>query len=384
MISFTSLVGSTDSSSPSKYGTAFTTLANNNSATAVTFGQAQVQNFHRYLLEKYFDNERTFSIPVVGGRTLTFTATLALNATSATMTSVWSHMSGTQQVTFSNGDMRICNFTNGLATITWQVGLSKTATTSATALGIRDYPIPANISKITNSTVTIGELVFQPFPTQSRQEWDMINTIPYTSDIPNYFFIYGGTMGIWPIPSTDNNPITFNYKARVPDLSFQDYSTGNITAMSTGSYQITGSGTTWSSKFPLNTDVSYFNLMLRVDPPFGDGMWYPISSFQSDTALTLALPVVNAPGITSGSTYTIGQMPLLQEDYHDMLVYGALMTYYGTIVKDADRYKLFKDMYNERLTLMESYLGTKSVNVDLEDSVPLLNPNLMPYKTSIN
>jgi hypothetical protein len=384
MLTFTQICGSTDSTSPSKYGTAITTLNNNNSATSVTFAQAQAQNYHRYLLEKYFDNERTFSIPVVGNRTLTFTAPLAQNATTATMTSVWSKMSGTQQVTFSNGDMRICTFTNGLATITWQVGLSKVATTSATALGIRDYPIPANISKITNSTVTIGELVFQPFPTQSRQEWDMINTIPYTSDIPNYFFIYGGTMGIWPIPSTDNNPITFNYKARVPDLNFQDYSTGNVTAMTVGSYQVTGTGTSWSTKFPLNTDVSYFNLMLRVDPPFGDGMWYPISSFQSDTALTLALPVVNAPGITASSTYTIGQMPLLQEDYHDMLVYGALMTYYGTIVKDSERYKLFKDMYDTRLQLMESYLGTKSIQVDLEDSVPLLNPNLMPYKTSIN
>ena len=381
---FTQLVGTTDSTSPSKYGGAFTTLCNNNSATAVAFGQAQVQNQHRYLLEKYFDNERTFSIPVVGGRTLTFTAPLALNATTATMTTTWTKMSGTQQVTFSSGDMRICSFTNGLATITWNVGLSKSATISATALGIRDYPIPANISRITNSTITIGELVFQPFPTQSRQEWDMINTIPYTSDIPNYFFIYGGTLGIWPIPSTDNNPITFNYKARVPDMNFQDYSVGNVTAMTAGSYQVTGTGTTWSSKFPLNTDVSYFNLQLRVDPPYGDGIWYPISSFQSDTTLTLALPVVNAPNITASSTYTIGQIPLLQEDFHDTLVYGSLMLYYNTIVSNTERYKLFKDMYEARLTLMEDYLGTKSINVDLEDTVPLLNPNLMPYKTSIN
>jgi hypothetical protein len=77
-------------------------------------------------------------------------------------------------------------------------------------------------------------------------------------------------------------------------------------------------------------------------------------------------------------------MPLLQEDFHDTLVYGSLMTYYGTIVKDPERYKMFSDMYQTRLTLMESYLGTKSLQVDLEDTVPLLNPNLMPYKTSIN
>jgi hypothetical protein len=154
--------------------------------------------------------------------------------------------------------------------------------------------------------------------------------------------------------------------------------------MAQNSFQVTGSGTTWSSQFPLNVDVSYFNLMLRVNPPNGDGMWYPISSFQSDTALTLALPVVNAPNITGSSTYTIGQMPLLQEDFHDTIIYGILMSYYTTIGKDPDRFKIFKDMYETRLRLMEDYLGTKSVNVDLSDDVPLLNPNLMPFKTSIN
>ena len=386
MISNTAIVGTTASTSPSTYGNAFTTLCNNNSQTAVTFGQAQANNYHRFLIQKYFDNERTFSIPVVGGRNITFTTTLAVGATTATMTSTWAFMTCTQQVAFSSGDQRICSFVNGSAVITWNAGLANTATTAASTLGVRDYPIPANISKITNDTVTVGSIVFQPFPVQSRQEWDMINTIPYTSDIPNYFFIYGGTLGIWPIPSTTNNVLTFNYKARVPDLSFQDYSTGNVTAMTQGGFQVTGSGTSWNTVggFPLNVDVSYFNLMLRVNPPNGDGMWYLISSFQSDTQLTLSLPVVNAPNITSGSTYTIGQFPLLQEDFQDTIIYGILMTYYTTIGKDPDRYKIFKDMYDTRLTLMEDYLGTKSVNVDLEDSSPLLNSNLFPYKTTLN
>jgi hypothetical protein len=77
-------------------------------------------------------------------------------------------------------------------------------------------------------------------------------------------------------------------------------------------------------------------------------------------------------------------MPLLQEDFHDTIIYGILMSYYTTIGKDPDRFKIFKDMYETRLLLMEDYLGTKSIQVDLEDTVPLLNPNLMPYKTSIN
>lgn len=342
--------------------------------------KALVNDQHRYLIQKYFDNERSFAVPTVGGQNITFTASLSAGATSATLTAAWTKTSCKQFVNFSSGDQRMCVFTNGSTSISWDVGLSTTATTSASTVGVRDYPIPANVSKVKNDTVTIGQLVFQPFPTQSRQEWDMINTLPYSSDIPNYFFIWNGTLGIWPIPSTNNNPLTFNYKSRVPDLSFQDYTTGNITTMTSGGYSVTGTGTTWSSQFPLNVDVSYFNLMLRVDPPYGDGLWYPISSFQSDTSLTLALPVVNAPNITSGSTYTIGQVPILQEDFHDMLIYGPLMTIYNSIIKDPERYGMYKDMYDRRLALLEDYAGTKSVTVDLEADVPMLNPNLMPFK----
>jgi len=122
--------------------------------------------------------------------------------------------------------------------------------------------------------------------------------------------------------------------------------------------------------------------MLRVDPPYGDGTWYPIQRFNSDTSLTLLLPVVNAPNITSGSTYTIGQVPVLQEDFHDMIIYGSLMTYYNSIVKDPDRYKMYEEMYNRRLQLLEDYAGTKSVQIDLEMEPPLLNPNLMPFQNT--
>jgi len=382
MKTFTEITGSTASNSNVKYGGSITTLANNNSPAAVSVAQALVNDQHRYLIQRYFDNERSFAVPTLGAQNLTLTTTLNMGASSAVLNSAWTYATCQQFVNFSSGDQRMTRFTNGSTALSWDVGLSKTATASISTVGLRDYPIPANVSKIKNDTVTVGQLVFQPFPTQSRQEWDMINTLPYTSDIPNYFFIWNGTIGIWPIPSTTNNVLTFNYKSRVPDLTFQDYSTGNITGMTPGSYNVTGATTAWSSTggFPLNTDISWMNLMLRVDPPYGDGTWYPIQRFNSDTSLTLLLPVVNAPNITAASTYTIGQVPVLQEDFHDMLIYGALMTYYNSIVKDPDRYKLYEDMYNRRMTLLEDYAGTKSVTVDLEQEPPMLNPNLMIYQ----
>lgn len=384
MSTFTALTGTTASTSPSTYGGAFTTLANNNSAQAVATAKTLVNSQHRYLLQRYFDNERSLAIDIIGKTTIGLTGTLAIGATSATLTVAWNKSTCQQLVTFSSGDQRNVFFTNNSTAITWGAGLQNTATATITAVGVRDYPIPQNISKIKDITLTVGQLVFTPRWVQTRTEWDYVNSIPYTSDIPQYVYIWNGTVGIWPIPVTPNNVLTFNYKTRVPDLTFQDYSTGNITGATIGSYAITGTSTSWSATggYPLNTNISFLNLALRIDPPYGDGLWYPIQSFQSDTALTLALPIVNAPNITAGSTYTIGQLPLLQEDFQDMIVFSSLMIYYSSIVKDPERFKMYSSLYADRLSLMSDYLGTKAVDVDLESEIFLQNPNKFIYASS--
>jgi hypothetical protein len=132
--------------------------------------------------------------------------------------------------------------------------------------------------------------------------------------------------------------------------------------------------------FPLNTNITFLNLALRINPPYGDGLWYTIQSFQSDTSLTLAQPILNAPNISS-ATYTIGQLPILQEDFQDMLVYRALMIYFSTIVKDENRFKMYEEIYKEKLANLEEYLGTKTVNVDLEDEIVTKNPNIYIYSS---
>ena len=177
--------------------------------------------------------------------------------------------------------------------------------------------------------------------------------------------------------------ITFNYKARVPDLTFADYTTGTLSGIASGSNAITGVGTSWATPYPTGTDIIFFNLYLKITPPNGDGIWYPIQRFNSNTSLTLATPIQNAPSAT-GSAYVIGQLPVLQEDFHDMLVYGALMTYYTSIVDNDKAYKKYKDMYDTRLELLEAYAGNKSVNVDLGAQPIPNNPNLFIYANQNN
>lgn len=380
MKTYTQLIGTTATTSPTTYGGAFTTLATNNSAQAVASASSLVNDQHRYLLQRYFDNERTVTLSTVGSASLTLTGSLAIGATSATLTAAYTHTTGYQYTNFSSGEQRNVLYTNGSTAITWADALTSTATTAITALGIQYYNIPADVSKIKNSTINVGQIKYQPIFVSSRQEWDRINFLPYNSDIPNYVFIYNGQMGFFPIPSTTGNIITFNYKCRVPDFSFADFSTGTITGTA-GSTTITGSATTWNSvgSFPLS-NVSYFNLYIRANPPKGDGMWYPIQSFTSDTVLTLAIPLVNA--ITAGATYTIGQMPVLHEDFHDMIVYGALKVYYSTIMKDKVAFEKYRELFAERMELLKEYDGTKQVNVDLEADPATVNPNLFLYANS--
>lgn len=376
----------------------YTSLSQNLTSANQALGIQLMGDNHRYLIEKWFDNERSFQTTTVGGDDYTLTGSLATNATTATLTAVWAYPTVTQFVNFSNGDQRSVLFTYNSAALSWTGGLTSTATTAISSVGVQAYKIPAIVSKVTNDTISIGQLKYVPAPVMTRQEWDLINTLPYTSDIPNYFFIYNGNVEFWPIPSTTGNIIQFNYKARVPDFSTAflfsdasgaaysagastfDYQKGTLSGIAVGSTSITGVSSAWNTtgKYPLNTDVSYYNLYLSIAAPNGDGLWYPISQFTSDTALTLATPIVNAPSSTA-TVYSIGQLPILSEDFHDMLIQGALKTYFSTIVKNVKAKENADEAYAERLARLEDYAGTKSVNVDLQATPMPMNPSLFLY-----
>lgn len=373
-----------------------TALSQNTSSANQSLMLQLMGDQHRYLIQKYFDNEREYQTTTVGGMTLASTVSLSAGAISATLTVSWVYPTVTQLVTFSNGDQRTLLFTNGSTVISWTGGLTANCTTVLSTSGVQDYAIPATISKITSSYIQVGQLRFVPVPILTRVDWDRVNFLPYTSDIVNYAYIYNGTMRFWPIPSTTGDIIQFNYKARTPDFTFlfqtngsawtagttpSDYVVGTVTPPTVGAINVTGAATSWSTtgKFPLNTDVTYFNLYFRIDPPNGDGIWYPISQFNSDTSLTLALPMQHQSSSASGATYSIGQMPVLQEDFHDMIVYGEMLTYFSSIVPDTNKFKQFQAMYDGRLTLLEEYAGTKQVSVDLEAEPVLSNPNNYPY-----
>lgn len=324
----------------------------------------------------------------------------------------------------------------------------------STVAGQQFYPLPYNYSKLKTGTLTIGGLKWTPTEILSRRDWDELNTITnYTSDIPNNFFIYNNQFGLWPAPSSTGNMITFNYKIRVPDLTFTDYvigtvttsdtrgvtafnqlyggstgytsTVGNTTSGGTGtgatvnttcvsgvvtsitinvqgtgytlgdvltitggdgtakftvtninqSMTVTGLGTTWLSNYITTAgSVLNLNLWIRLNAPLGDNNWYQINSIETDTSLTLVNPYQGAT--VSGASYTIGQPSLLLEDFQDILVYQPLVFYFSTIQPNEAKASEFKNMREGVIKMMDDYVGTKSLNVNLARPAVGENPNL--------
>ena len=140
---------------------------------------------------------------------------------------------------------------------------------------------------------------------------------------------------------------------------------------------ITGLTTAWLTTpnfISTAGSVLNLNLWIRITAPQGDNNWYKISSIDSATQLTLVNPYQGAT--CTGANYVIGQMPLLLEDFHDIPVYKPLVIYFSTIQPNEAKASEARNWYKEGIARMNSYVGTKSLNVNLNPPRQMRNPNL--------
>ncbi len=255
----------------------------------------------------------------------------------------------------------------------------------------QEYILPADVSKIINVTYTqssggvgVNGVRFPLSPVLDRNYWDRINTIPYYSDIPQLYYIYQGRINFFPTPATSNNQININYKRRTTQLNIDDYTTGQISNLTTGSITVNGTNTLWQNKFPTNRNIGYLNLFLIPQDGYGNDLEYSykikiINTNGGVQQITLETPIINGLGMTSAElfNYRIGQVPLVHEDFQELLVYRAVLLYYSTKVIDGERYKQFKDLENEAMKSLNDYASTKQEVVNLNDeNTGIFNPNL--------
>lgn len=418
--------------------TNFGTLSQNTSTANLAFGAMLMNIEQRYLLQKYFSNEASFTITTIGSTTqavtsapiigavsatlavswafpscvtsvtfsdgevrnvsftngstaiawqgaltgtqFTLTSTVAAAATTATLSTAWVASTGSYLIQFSDGEQKTVTLTSGSTSLSWSGGLSATVnayfntsvmTTSLSVGGVQSYRLPSDYSKLKTGTLTIGNLKWTPKEVLSRQEWDELNVFPYYADIPNNFFIYQNKFNLWPIPSTTGNIITFNYQRRIPDLSIADYTTPGTVSVTNGSNTVAGVATS----FIATTNSVSESRWIQFAQPTGDNLWYQIASVDSTTGITLYSPYQGIT-VSGSSTYTIGQMPILLEDFQDMLLWKALSVYFTSIVDNPKKRAEYEDLYKNKLLLLEEYCGTKTVNVNLGRRQINRNPNL--------
>lgn len=258
---------------------------------------------------------------------------------------------------------------------------NEASTTISTVAQQQFYNLPFDYSKNKTDTITTGQLKWNPKEILSRSDWDSLNVMPYYADFPSNFFIWSGQLGFWPIPSTTGNTITYNYKRRVTDLSLTDYTIGTVSATN-GSTTITGAGTGFLANYlPSAGSVLLLNLWIKITPPSGDGNWYQISSLDSATSLTLTNAYQG--GSTSGASFVIGQVPVLLEDFHELIVFDTLRTYFSTVVDNPTKKKEFTEAFEEGIEKMDEYLADKTVNVNLRTYINTQNPNIYPQSIGI-
>lgn len=386
--------------------------------------------------------------PATQGLVYGITTTLAAGATTATLQTAWPNLSGSFLTSFSDGSTKSVTYTANSTAISWVGGLAGAQTNQihtstiasgslATIGGVQFYPFPPNYSKLKDITVTNGQLKWTLTEVRTREAWDNLNVFPYYASIPSKFFIYpggdkGGQVGIWPIPSQTGNVLTYNYKFRVPDLSLPDYGslaytalTGNLVigdtitagaasglidsytasnialtnvsgtfaagafttgngatgtissvatvAVTSGSMAVTGTGTA----FVPTVNQQLESRWIKFSQPTGDGLWYQIQNVSSTTVITLYQPYQGST-ITTATGFTIGQMPLIAEDFQDMPVWRILQHYFTSIVKDTGEAEAYKEMYKDKTLLLTEYSGSNTVNVNLSRRGRAQNPNVFP------
>lgn len=301
--------------------------------------------------------------------------------------------------TFSGNASTTSNTTNSYDNISWGMrmindGIRYLATMfyfnetsyvvpGGTVASQQSYQLPPDFESLTNMTVQVGGLLYQCKEAPSRKYWDSLNLVPFYNDYPQYYFIWDNKINIYPIPASSANVLTLNYKKRVTDLSMDDVTqttSASTVSPTTGDATIVASG------------IAPFTLWMAqsgwIQIPFasngnstGDNKWYQIATITDATHLELKNQYTGPT--TSGCAFTIGDVPILPEDYQDLPLYRALRLYYSSKVPDAGKAKAYKELYDEGYALLDAKYGSKSNSPVLNDmDSPIFNPNLFPRSLS--
>lgn len=234
--------------------------------------------------------------------------------------------------------------------------------------------LPYDTDQVRAVSVLVNTTTYVPKLAASKDQWDQLNLSTFTGDIPEWYFVIAGQIGLWPKPATAGNTIQLTIKARVIDLSAADYTTGTIVTSSTANNltTLTGSGTAWTAQMV----GRYIRVTYTDTANTGDGVWYEIAGVASATSMTLVRAYGGTALTAASAAYTLGQMPLLPEAFHDTPWKLAAAQYWEK--EDDKRGKNFRAAYNQDIIDLNRAWSAPTTSYVIDDGVEpaRINPNL--------
>lgn len=247
-----------------------------------------------------------------------------------------------------------------------------TKTDAISGTSYQGYRLPENFRTLSDFYVTVGTTQYRADLIQDYELWRQINatTTQSTSDYVEFVFIMNDRILLWPIPSSACTA-TIIYRTIDKQLVNDNYTTGTITTLTNGASAVTASGSTFTSAMV----GRYF----KID---SDGGWYKISAFGTTTTLTLAEEYQGVSIAAGTETYTIGEMPNLPPDTHDLPVYYAVWRW-ALFRKDVQLAREYERMWKEGvIEARKNWSNRDSSNIIHDKSYlkrgGMWNPNYPP------
>lgn len=242
-----------------------------------------------------------------------------------------------------------------LGTHNWsfaEQGFTATTTASQTSIAL-----PTNCRKLRTWSLTTGGVKYTPEEIADPVQFDRINSqgSSTTSDFPRWFHIRNNTIEMYPAIASAGSTITIECQILPKDMVDDDYSTGTITSIANGATTVEGSGTTWTGKAGQYIEIT----------GNGDGLWYQISAVTDADTLELSKDYQGASIAAATEAYTIAELPLVPEEFQDLLWFRAVSIYFMSKGKGAlSSANFFDNEYRSMLVdLKKRYLNktTRSV-----------------------
>jgi len=245
--------------------------------------------------------------------------------------------------------------------------------TLVTVASSQKYPLPYDCDFVREVSVIISDTRYTPRLCPDQKTWDILNLSQFTSDIPEWYYIFNNELWLWPIPATADNTINITQKTKVIDLGLADYTTGSIVSVANGGTAVVGTGTAWTNQMV----GRYIRITITNNANTGDGLWYEIAGVTDTTHLTLA-KAYGGNAIAAGTAAcTIGQMPLLHEAYHHLPWIGAAAQYWA---KEKDsRGDSLQKRYERGVSELISPNSSPTTDMVIDDGCggqEITNPNL--------